>query len=122
VGIKIAMDDFGTGYSSLGNLRGVPFDKIKIDQAFLRDVATDADALAIVEFVVGMAKSLRMTTIAEGIETEEQFECMTRLGCDQMQGYLIGRPAPAEKLSAFRRRIVGVLPLAVTMQIACPCV
>lgn len=103
VGIKIAMDDFGTGYSSLGNLRGVPFDKIKIDQAFLRDVATDTDALAIVEFVVGMAKSLRMTTIAEGIETEEQFECMTRLGCDQMQGYLIGRPAPAEKLSAFRR-------------------
>lgn len=103
VGIKIAMDDFGTGYSSLGNLRGVPFDKIKIDQAFLRDVATDKDALAIVEFVVGMAKSLRMTTIAEGIETEEQFECMTRLGCDQMQGYLIGRPAPAEKLSAFRR-------------------
>lgn len=103
VGIKIAMDDFGTGYSSLSNLRGVPFDKIKIDQAFLRDVATDTDALAIVDFVVGMAKSLRMTTIAEGIETEEQFECMTRLGCDQMQGYLIGRPAPAEKLSAFRR-------------------
>ncbi|MGV1872010.1 MULTISPECIES: putative bifunctional diguanylate cyclase/phosphodiesterase [Agrobacterium] len=103
VGIKIAMDDFGTGYSSLGNLRGVPFDKIKIDQSFLRDVATDTDALAIVEFVVGMAKSLRMTTIAEGIETQEQFDCMSRLGCDQMQGYLIGRPGPAEKLNVFRR-------------------
>lgn len=103
VGIKIAMDDFGTGYSSLGNLRGVPFDKIKIDQSFLKDVATDADALAIVEFVVGMAKSLRMTTIAEGIETQEQFDCMSRLGCDQMQGYLIGRPGPADKLDVFRR-------------------
>ncbi|MBN7806896.1 EAL domain-containing protein [Agrobacterium rosae] len=103
VGIKIAMDDFGTGYSSLGNLRGVPFDKIKIDQSFLRDVATDTDALAIVEFVVGMAKNLRMTTIAEGIETQEQFDCMSRLGCDQMQGYLIGRPGPAEKLNVFRR-------------------
>ncbi|MES5098003.1 EAL domain-containing protein [Agrobacterium sp. BA1120] len=105
VGIQIAMDDFGTGYSSLGNLRGVPFDKIKIDQSFLRDVATDTDALAIVEFVVGMAKSLRMTTIAEGIETQEQFDCMTRLGCDQMQGYLIGYPSPAEKLDVFRRSI-----------------
>lgn len=105
VGIQIAMDDFGTGYSSLGNLRGVPFDKIKIDQAFLKDVATDTDAMAIVEFVVGMAKSLRMTTIAEGIETQEQFDCMTRLGCDQMQGYLIGRPAPSEKLEVFRRAV-----------------
>jgi diguanylate cyclase (GGDEF)-like protein len=101
VGIKIAMDDFGTGYSSLGNLRGVPFDKIKIDQSFLRDVTTDTDALAIVEFVVGMARSLRMTTIAEGIETEEQYQCLSRLGCDQMQGYLIGRPIPAEKLHVF---------------------
>jgi diguanylate cyclase (GGDEF)-like protein len=105
VGIQIAMDDFGTGYSSLGNLRGVPFDKIKIDQSFMRDVATDTDALAIVEFVVGMAKSLRMTTIAEGIETQEQFDCMTRLGCDQMQGYLIGRPSPADRLNVFRRAI-----------------
>ncbi|WP_284757000.1 EAL domain-containing protein [Agrobacterium sp. fls2-241-TYG-188a] len=105
VGIKIAMDDFGTGYSSLGNLRGVPFDKIKIDQSFLRDVATDTDAMAIVEFVVGMARSLRMTTIAEGIETQEQFDCLTRLGCDQMQGYLIGRPAPAEKLDVFKRAV-----------------
>lgn len=102
VGIQIAMDDFGTGYSSLGNLRGVPFDKIKIDQSFMRDVATDTDALAIVEFVVGMARSLRMTTIAEGIETQEQFDCMTRLGCDQMQGYLIGRPTPADTLNVFR--------------------
>jgi diguanylate cyclase (GGDEF)-like protein len=102
VGIQLAMDDFGTGYSSLGNLKGVPFDKIKIDQSFLRDVTTDPDALAIVEFIVGMAKSLRMKTIAEGIETQEQFDCMTKLGCDQMQGYLLGRPAPAEKLAPFR--------------------
>ncbi|AQS64736.1 putative signaling protein [Rhizobium rhizogenes] len=101
VGIKIAMDDFGTGYSSLANLRGVPFDKIKIDRSFLRDITSDRDALAIVEFVVGVGRSLRMTTIAEGIETEEQYECVRRLGCDQVQGYLISRPLPAKELVAW---------------------
>jgi EAL domain-containing protein (putative c-di-GMP-specific phosphodiesterase class I) len=101
VGIQIAMDDFGTGYSSLANLRGVPFDKIKIDRSFLRDITSDRDALAIVEFVVGVGRSLRMTTIAEGIETEEQYELVKRLGCDLVQGYLISRPLPAKELVAW---------------------
>lgn len=96
--IQIAMDDFGTGYSSLGSLSGFPFDKIKIDRTFVSDVTTRPDALAIVELVTGVGRSLRMITIAEGIETEEQFECLKRLGCDQVQGYLIGKPMPASKL------------------------
>lgn len=98
LGIQIAMDDFGTGYSSLGSLSGFPFDKIKIDRTFVSDVTTRPDALAIVELVTGVGRSLRMVTIAEGIETEEQFECLKRLGCDQVQGYLIGKPMPASKL------------------------
>ena len=98
VGLQIAMDDFGTGYSSLGSLRGFPFDKIKIDRSFIQDVTTRTDAFSIVELVIGVGRSLGMTTIAEGIETEEQFQCMKRLGCDQVQGYLIGRPVPAAKI------------------------
>ncbi|WP_421091227.1 putative bifunctional diguanylate cyclase/phosphodiesterase [Pseudochrobactrum sp. MP213Fo] len=98
VGILIAMDDFGTGYSSLGSLSAFPFDKIKIDRSFIRNVTTDTDALAIVELVIGVGRNLRMATIAEGIETEEQLDCLKGLGCDQIQGYLIGRPMPAAQL------------------------
>lgn len=101
VGISMAMDDFGTGYSSLGNLRRVPFDKLKIDQSFLSDITSSQDALAIVEFVVGLGRKLRMTMIAEGVETEEQFAHMRQLGCDQIQGYLIGKPVPAGELTAY---------------------
>jgi diguanylate cyclase (GGDEF)-like protein len=103
LGIQIAMDDFGTGYSSLGSLSGFPFDKIKIDRSFVRDVTTRLDALAIVELVTGVGRSLKMLTIAEGIETEEQFECLKRLGCDQVQGYLIGKPMAADELSYIHR-------------------
>ncbi|TXR49544.1 putative bifunctional diguanylate cyclase/phosphodiesterase [Phyllobacterium endophyticum] len=103
VGIQIAMDDFGTGYSSLGSLRSFPFDKIKIDRSFIRDITTRADAIAIVELVTGVARSLGMTTIAEGIETEEQFACVKQVGCDQVQGYLIGRPVPAAQLIHLRQ-------------------
>lgn len=98
LGIQIAMDDFGTGYSSLGSLRGFPFDKLKIDRSFIRDITTRADALAIAELVTGIGASLGMTTTAEGVETEEQLECVKNLGCNQVQGYLIGRPAPISSL------------------------
>lgn len=113
VGIQIAMDDFGTGYSSLGSLRSFPFDKIKIDRSFIRDVTTRADALAIVELVAGVGRSLGMTTIAEGIETEEQFECLRQVGCDQVQGYLIGRPIPAAELNHLRQETAAPRPSAV---------
>lgn len=99
LGLQIAMDDFGTGYSSLGSLSGFPFDKIKIDRSFVHDVTTRSDALAIVELVTGVGRSLHMTTIAEGIETEEQYACLKRLGCDQIQGFLIGKPLPVTELA-----------------------
>lgn len=99
VGITMAMDDFGTGYSSLSNLRHVPFAKLKIDQSFLGDIVTDKQALAIVEFVVGLGRKLGMTMIAEGVETEQQYAVMRQLGCDQVQGYLVGKPMPVVKLA-----------------------
>lgn len=105
LGIQIAMDDFGTGYSSLGSLSGFPFDKIKIDRSFIHDLTIRPDAFAIVELVTGVGRSLGMLTIAEGIETEEQFVCLEKLGCDQVQGYLIGKPVPASHLQHLHREM-----------------
>jgi EAL domain-containing protein (putative c-di-GMP-specific phosphodiesterase class I) len=102
LGITVAMDDFGTGYSSLGNLRRFAFNKIKIDRSFVQDVTTRSDAMSIINLVIGAAKGLGMAITAEGIETEEQFECLRQLGCEQIQGYLIGRPMPASQLFADR--------------------
>jgi diguanylate cyclase (GGDEF)-like protein/PAS domain S-box-containing protein len=99
LGVRIAMDDFGTGYSSLGYLRSFPFDKIKIDQSFIRELSDNADCAAIVTSVIGLAKSLGMTTTAEGIETAEQLTILRQLGCDEGQGYLLGRPQPADALA-----------------------
>ena len=93
------MDDFGTGYSSLGYLRSFPFDKIKIDQSFIKDLTSNQGSAAIVRAVTGLAGSLDMTTTAEGVETFEQLEWVRTLGCTEMQGYLFSRPVPAEKLS-----------------------
>ncbi len=95
LGIKIAMDDFGTGYSSLGYLRSFPFDKIKIDQSFIRDLPGKQDSLAIVRAVVGLSSSLGITTTAEGVETGEQLASVTAEGCTEAQGYLYSRPKPA---------------------------
>jgi diguanylate cyclase (GGDEF)-like protein len=91
-GVKISMDDFGTGYSSLSYLRSFPFDKIKIDRSFIRDLASSDDCVAIVRAVTSLGASLGMATIAEGVETTEQLERLRREGCDEVQGYLLGRP------------------------------
>jgi len=99
LGIAMAMDDFGTGYSSLGSLSRFPFDKIKVDSSFVRDLTVRNDAMAIAELVIGVGRSLRMTTTAEGVETEEQYACLKKLGCDEVQGYLIGKPEPVEALA-----------------------
>lgn len=95
LGIKIAMDDFGTGYSSLGYLRSFPFDKIKIDQSFIRDLPEKLDSVAIVRAVVGLSSSLGITTTAEGVETKEQLASLTAEGCTEFQGFLYSRPQPA---------------------------
>ena len=105
LGIKIAMDDFGTGYSSLGYLRSFPFDKIKIDQSFIRDLPGKLDSLAIVRAVVGLSSSLGITTIAEGVETKEQLASVTAEGCNEFQGYLISWPKPAADVE----RLLGEL-------------
>ena len=95
LGIRIAMDDFGTGYSSLGYLRSFPFDKIKIDESFIRDLPTKGDSVAIVRAVVGLSSSLGITTTAEGVETKEQLASLTSEGCNEFQGFLYSPPRPA---------------------------
>jgi EAL domain-containing protein (putative c-di-GMP-specific phosphodiesterase class I) len=98
LGIHISMDDFGTGYSSLSYLQSFPFDKIKIDRSFIRDLALRDDCKAIVRAVTSMARSLKMKTVAEGVETAEQFELVAVEGCDQVQGYYFGHPMKIEKV------------------------
>ena len=99
LGIRIAMDDFGTGYSSLGYLRSFPFDKIKIDQSFVRDLPTKKDSMAIVRAVVGLSSSLGITTTAEGVETQEELASVAAEGCDEVQGYLFSWPKPASEVT-----------------------
>jgi diguanylate cyclase (GGDEF)-like protein/PAS domain S-box-containing protein len=93
MGVGIALDDFGTGYSSLSLLRQFPVNTVKIDQSFVAPLSTDRSALAIVRAVVGMCQDLGLTSVAEGIETEEQLAVLTDLGCTHGQGFLFGRPA-----------------------------
>ncbi|PVM93922.1 putative bifunctional diguanylate cyclase/phosphodiesterase [Caulobacter endophyticus] len=100
LGVRISMDDFGTGYSSLSYLRSFPFDKIKIDQTFVRDILDDADALAIIKAVLDLGASLGITTTAEGVESEEQLHELRRQGCGEIQGYFISRPKPAVEIAA----------------------
>ena len=92
LGVKIAMDDFGTGYSSLSNLRAFPFDKIKIDQSFVRNVHCNDQAAAIVRAIVGLARGLNLTVIAEGVESADELEFLCNELCAEAQGYLFGRP------------------------------
>jgi len=97
-GLRFAMDDFGTGYSSLSYLRSFPFDKIKIDRSFVRDIETSADCKAIVRAVIGLGSNLSITTTAEGVETAAQLTQLRADGCDQAQGYLFSRPVPADEV------------------------
>jgi diguanylate cyclase (GGDEF)-like protein len=99
LGVKIAMDDFGTGYSSLGYLRSFPFDRIKIDQSFIRDLPAKKASLAIVRAVVGLSGSLDIKTTAEGVETAEQLASLTSEGCNEFQGFLFSEPRPAAEIA-----------------------
>jgi diguanylate cyclase (GGDEF)-like protein/PAS domain S-box-containing protein len=97
-GVKISMDDFGTGYSSLSYLRSFPFDKIKIDRLFVKELATREDSAAIVRAVTGLGKSLGILTTAEGVETREQLALLRSEGCNEVQGYLFNPPRPASEV------------------------
>ena len=105
LGIQIAMDDFGTGYSSLSYLQKFPFDKIKIDQSFVRTLSERPEAGAIVRALTGLGRSLSIDTTAEGVETEEQLEHLRSEGCTQVQGYLFSRPLPARDVDEILKHV-----------------
>ena len=94
LGVSIAMDDFGTGYSSLSTLRAFPFDKIKLDRSFMNELETSTQAEAIIRAVLALADSLDIPVLAEGVETETQMRFLQDHGCDEVQGFLLGRPGP----------------------------
>jgi EAL domain-containing protein (putative c-di-GMP-specific phosphodiesterase class I) len=98
LGIRIAMDDFGTGYSSLTYLQCFPFDKIKIDRSFVKDITENTGSLNIVRAVAALANGMGMTATAEGVETKEQLDRITSEGCTEMQGYLFSKPLPAREI------------------------
>ncbi|HJE25841.1 MAG TPA: EAL domain-containing protein [Methylorubrum populi] len=105
IGVRVAMDDFGTGFSSLSYLQSFPFDKIKIDQSFVRNLELTGNARLIVRSVIGLGRSLGITTTAEGIETEAQLEQLRLEGCEEGQGYLFSRPVPSARI----RELVATL-------------
>lgn len=107
IGVRIAMDDFGTGYSSLSYLQRFPFDKLKIDQSFVRLSEQSADSRAIIRAVIGLGKSLGMPVVAEGVETAGQLSLLAGECCDEVQGYLIGRPVPPEQIGRFLNGAAG---------------
>jgi len=105
LGVRIAMDDFGTGYSSLGYLRRFPFDKIKIDQSFVRNMTDRQDCLAIVRAVIGLGRSLGMSVNAEGVETRAQMDALIGEGCAELQGYYFSKPKPGAEVPEMLRRL-----------------
>jgi EAL domain-containing protein (putative c-di-GMP-specific phosphodiesterase class I) len=102
-GINLSIDDFGTGYSSLSNLKRISIDKLKIDRSFINDISDNPDATTIIEAIIAMARSMNLQVIAEGVETLIQFDFLSKKGCDQIQGYLAGKPVPAVEMEQLLR-------------------
>ncbi len=104
LGVSIALDDFGTGYSSLGYLAKLPVATLKIDRSFVSAMLDDAGAMTLVSTIISLARSMKLETVAEGVESEEQAKILRLIGCDQMQGYLISKPVPFDELTAILTR------------------
>src|SRR5581483_11487019 len=96
LGVRIAMDDFGTGYSSLSYLQSFPFDKIKIDQAFVANLAHSRQAVTIIRAIIALGRGLDLPVVAEGVETEEQLKFLAAEQCTEIQGFFVGRPGPIQ--------------------------
>lgn len=111
IGLKLALDDFGTGYSSLSYLQRVPFDKLKIDQSFVRGASDPGSRnAALIRAMVGLASDLQMRTIAEGVETQEELQLVRDLGCPLVQGYIFGKPMPADEALELAKKGAATLP------------
>jgi diguanylate cyclase (GGDEF)-like protein/PAS domain S-box-containing protein len=107
LGVRISMDDFGSGYSSLSYLQAFPFDKIKIDRAFVMNLGRNPQSAAIVRAVIGLGHGLEMSIVAEGVETQEQLSFLAEQGCDAVQGYFIGKPLPIDQYDALVGRVAS---------------
>ena len=105
LGLRLAVDDFGTGYSSLSYLRNFPMDVVKIDKSFVDRITLDSEGVALVRSVIELSHALALTSIAEGVEHEDQLEVLDQLGCDNVQGYLFAKPMPAAQ---FTEAIAGL--------------
>ena len=102
LGFRLALDDFGTGYASLAYLRRHPIDKLKIDRSFVSNLSPEGEAVSVAGAIISLAKSLGLKTTAEGVETQGQFDILVKLGCVEFQGFLLGRPMPADEIAAAR--------------------
>jgi EAL domain-containing protein (putative c-di-GMP-specific phosphodiesterase class I) len=99
MGIRIAIDDFGIGYFSLSTLKQFPLDTIKIDRSFIRDVAGVAEDKDLTEAIIAMGRTLSLTVVAQGVETKEQVDFLCRNGCDEIQGFYLNKPIPADQIA-----------------------
>ncbi|HEY8508346.1 MAG TPA: EAL domain-containing protein, partial [Steroidobacteraceae bacterium] len=110
-GVKIAIDDFGTGYSSLSRLSSLPIDTLKIDRSFVAPLPGDASARVLVKTIISLARAFNLTTVAEGVERQEQLEYLWEAGCQMSQGYLHSKPVPADEFAVLLEKGNGPLML-----------